>query len=435
MKKNHDGMKIGDVSTPVLVLKIFEHCGLGIARSLGRMGIPVYGVHHDLQCPAALSRYWRGLFLWDIDNFRRDEAVQFLLETARNFGPRPILIPTGDSAALFVADNADALRKSFAFPNQSAELVHTLSNKKSMYSLCKRLGVPTAETVFPQSRADVLRFLKNANYPIMLKGIDSSGLEQRTGIRMTIVQNEKELLEKYDRLEDAANPNLMLQEYIPGGDDTIWMFNGYFNEQSDCLIGLTGRKLRQYPVHTGMTSLGICQDNKTVEETTTQFMKAIGYRGILDIGFRYDVRDGNYKLLDVNPRIGATFRLFVAENGLDVLRALYLDLTGQSVPPGVQRQGRKWIVEVADPVSFKCYRAEGKLTILEWLRSLRGIQETAWFARDDFAPFKAVLMCFLRKLFRWVSKKVWPAWSKVPSERVANLFPGRSDTPNLNYRP
>ena len=31
-------------------------------------------------------------------------------------------------------------------------------------------------------------------------------------------------------------------------------------------------------------------------------------------------------------RLGQTFRLFVGENGLDVLRALYLDLTGQPVP-------------------------------------------------------------------------------------------------------
>jgi D-aspartate ligase len=399
------------------------------------MGIPVYGVHNDLRCPAALSRYWRSLFLWDIDNVRGDEAVQFLLRTAHDFSERPILIPTGDSAAAFVADNADALRESFVFPNLSAELMHTLSNKKSMYSLCKKLSISTAKTVFPQSRADMLQFLKTATYPIMLKGIDSSALQQRTGIRMMIVNSEKELLETYDRLEDMTNPNLMIQEYIPGEDDTIWMFNGYFNESSDCLMGFTGRKLRQYPVHTGMTSLGICQTNSKVKEATLQLVKAVSYKGILDIGFRYDARDGNYKLLDVNPRIGATFRLFVAENGLDVVRALYLDLTGQRVPPAVQCEGRKWVVEDTDPVSFKCYRDEGNLTVLEWLRSLQGVQETAWFAKDDFAPFKAACICFLRRLLRWVAKKVWPAWSKVPSERVSNLFPGRSDTPNLNYRP
>ena len=68
-----------------------------------------------------------------------------------------------------------------------------------------------------------------------------------------------------------------------------------------------------------------------MHDTTVRFMHELGYRGILDIGYRFDERDGEYKLLDVNPRIGATFRLFVGDDGMDVLRALYLDLTGQEV--------------------------------------------------------------------------------------------------------
>jgi len=43
---------------------------------------------------------------------------------------------------------------------------------------------------------------------------------------MFIIRTARELLEYYDRTEDPANPNIMLQEYIPGGDDTVWMFNG-----------------------------------------------------------------------------------------------------------------------------------------------------------------------------------------------------------------
>src|SRR2546430_17218802 len=168
---------------------------------------------------------------------------------------------------------------------------------------------------------------------------------------MVIVRSPSELLERYDRMEDPESPNLMLQEYIPGGDDCVWMFNGYFNENSDCLFAMTGKKIRQAPVYTGYTSLGICLENETVKKTTIEFMKKIGYRGILDIGYRYDARDGKYKLLDVNPRIGSTFRLFVAENGIDVVQALYLDLTGRPVVPGAAREGRQWFVADQDLVS------------------------------------------------------------------------------------
>src|SRR5207248_9926596 len=136
----------------------------------------------------------------------------------------------------------------------------------------------------------------------------------------------------YARMEDPAAPNLMLQEYIPGADDTIWMFNGYFDEGSECRAAFTGRKLRQHPIHTGATSLGLQTANDTVARLTTGFMKAVGYRGILDVGYRYDARDGLYKLLDPNPRIGQTFRLFVDADGMDVARYAYLHLTGQPLP-------------------------------------------------------------------------------------------------------
>ena len=54
-----------------------------------------------------------------------------------------------------------------------------------------------------------------------------------------------------DKLEDPEIPNLMVQEYIPGLDDQIYIFNGYFDGQSDCRIGFTGNKIRQYPIHVG----------------------------------------------------------------------------------------------------------------------------------------------------------------------------------------
>src|SRR5439155_16899807 len=109
-----------------------------------------------------------------------------------------------------------------------------------------------------------------------------------------------------------------------------------------------GQKLGQYPPYTGMARLAVCLETPEVAEQTKRFMGALGYRGILDIGYRYDARDGQYKLLDVNPRIGATFRLFVTKDGLDVVRALYLDLTGQPVAGGRARNGRKWMVEDYD---------------------------------------------------------------------------------------
>jgi predicted ATP-grasp superfamily ATP-dependent carboligase len=384
-------MAVGDTGTPVTILGAAGHGPLGIARSLGRLGVPVYAVDARPRVPVFRSRYCRGRFVYDVEAGPPEAVVGALGEVARAIGRRSLLLPTTDAGALFVATHAAALREAFVLVEVAPALVRGLCSKREMDALARRCGVATAQTEFPQTRAEVEAFCARATFPVMLKGIDGVRLQRRCGERMFIVREPAELLARYEALEDREAPNLMLQEYIPGGDDTVWMFNGYFDARSECLFGITGKKLRQHPVGRGSTSLGVCLPNPAVEATTRTFMKTLGYRGILDIGYRYDARDGRYKVLDVNPRIGATFRLFVADNGLDVARALYLDATGQPVPPGRAVVGRKWIVEDFDLISCLRYRRAGVLTVSDWMQSLRGVAEVAYLSADD--PLPVLAMC------------------------------------------
>jgi predicted ATP-grasp superfamily ATP-dependent carboligase len=257
----------------------------------------------------------------------------------------------------------------------------------------------------PVNAREALESARGIGYPLMLKGSDGALLEARALRKMIVVRTPDELSANYARMQDPSGPNLMLQEYIPGGDDSVWMFNGYFDRKSACIAGFTGKKIRQHPVYTGATSLGICLRNDAVRELTTAFMGALGYQGIIDIGYRYDARDGRYKVLDVNPRIGATFRLFVGADGTDVARLLYLDLTGRPLPTTALVEGRKWLDEHRDFYAAREYRREGSLTIGEWLSSLRGVQETAWFARDDLRPVARQIADFAGRGIR----KAWRA--------------------------
>jgi predicted ATP-grasp superfamily ATP-dependent carboligase len=389
-----------DHSVPAVVLAP-GYVGHGIARTLGRLGVHVYGVHGDGRSPAARSRYWRENLVWRTIGSAPEASLDALLALGRRLGSQPLLVPTDDGSCLFVADNAATLRESFRFPDQPAGLARTLSSKEGMYHACRAHGIPTPETVFPRTRDEVVAFARNADFPVMLKPIENRVEQrQRADMRMAVVEDAATLLRLYDQMETPDAPNLMLQEYIPGGPENIWMFNGYFDAASQCLYGRTGRKLRQYPAYTGVTSLGVCMTNEAVAEQTRAFMGAVGYRGILDIGYKHDARSGEYKLLDVNPRVGSTFRLFVDSAGMDVVRAMYLDLTGQRVTPGQPIEGRKWVVENFDPVSAVRYVRDGRLTPGEWLRSFRGVQEGSWFARDDMGPFAAMGWRSLETAFR-----------------------------------
>ena len=388
--------------TPVVILRSGHHGGLAIARSLGRMGVPVYCVDATPWEPAFSSRFCRGRFVRNIENAAPAQSVPALLQIGRKLGGQPILIPTTDQGAIWVAEHASVLREEFRFQDQSATLVRLLCDKSRMQELARESGIPTAHSTVPRSKEDVERFLETATFPVIVKAINAECLRSRAGGTKFVIQSGRELLELYTRTEERKQPNLLVQEFIPGDD---WMFDGYFDENSHCLFGATGKKIRRLPVNTGVTSLGVCLRNETVEQMTAKFMKAIRYRGILDIGYRYDQRDRQYKVLDVNPRIGCTFRLFTATNGIDVARALYLDLTGQPVASAQPEEGRKWMVEDMDLVSALRSWRNGALTLRAWARSLRGVQESACFALDDPLPFLLMPVADCCELYRWLRRR------------------------------
>jgi D-aspartate ligase len=392
------GTKRVNHATGVVILRAGHHGGLGIVRSLGRLGVPVYCVDAYWE-PAFSSRYCRGRFVLDTNDGRPKESIDGLLEIGRKLEGRPILVPTTDRGAMWVAEHADALHERYCFPCQDADLVRRLCDKGRMQELARRNGVPTAQGMVPESKEDLEKFIETARFPVMVKAIDADRLRRRAGGSKFVIQTPRQLLALYTKAEDREEPNLLIQEFIPGDD---WMFDGYFDENSQCIFGMTGKKIRRFPVNTGVTSLGVCHRNDTVEKTTTEFMKAIGYHGILDIGYRYDRRDGQYKVLDVNPRIGCTFRLFTATNGMDVARALYLDMTGQSVAPSQAAEGRKWVVEDFDLFSALRSGRDRSLRVKDWVRSLRGVQEVACFALDDPLPFLLMGVADCCELYRWI---------------------------------
>jgi len=412
-------MELSNASLPVLVLPMDHYGSLGVMRSLGRLGVQVYGVHPTPRPVASFSKYCRKVFTLDLDALPAEQSVDWLQNIACEIGGRPLLIATNDETAIFIAQNAARLQESFVFTHTPIDVVWSLYNKKDMYLLARRFSIPTAETVFPESRKDVLEFCEKARFPVMLKASDNIRVSRRTGRKMVIVRSKDELLGQYDAMEDSSNPSIMIQEYIPGKDDSVWMFNGYFDERSECLFGITAKKIHQTPVYTGMTALGICLPNPPVERAAKALVKAVGYKGILDIGFRYDARDSTYKLLDANPRLGATFRLFVADNGMDVTRTEYLHFTGQPITAGRICQGRKWIVEDADLVSCIQYYRDGVLTLSNWLAGYAGISECAWFAADDVVPFLRMCSLFFVRPFRKILREGKRLFKK-PSEIVVD---------------
>jgi D-aspartate ligase len=87
---------------------------------------------------------------------------------------------------------------------------------------------------------------------------------------------------------------------------------------SVCQPAFTGIKERSYPAAAGLTSLGRSVANEKLRDQITSMLQRLGYRGLLDLDIRLDSRDGQYNLLDFNPRLVAQFRIFRDTAGTDL---------------------------------------------------------------------------------------------------------------------
>jgi D-aspartate ligase len=369
---------------PVVVLYRTGAGALAVARTLGRLGVPVHlVVQAGMSTPLTRSRYWREIVIWD---FGRPEAetVEFLKELSRRLGSieRPLLLTLADWAAIFIERQADALADAYVFPRAPLPVIERLADKWGMAALALEVGIPTPRTILPSTHEEALDFARSVGFPLVLKPSDAFAPFVPP---KQILASERELASELDRQAPMGPFNFVLQEYVPGGADSVWMCNAYFGIDGECRAVFTGQKLRQMSP-TGVASLAVCRENKTVAEQTRVFMQSVGYRGCVGIGYRYDARDGLYKVLDVNARVSGVFRLFAGTNDMDVVRICYLDFTGQPAPPTALQPGRKWMLEEGVLVALRAMRS-GTLGPLEWVRSMHGVCETQWFARDDPMPF------------------------------------------------
>ncbi len=376
-----------DTSVPALLVKVgdyrWHHGGVGVIRSLGRLGVPTYAITESRWTPAAVSRYLHQSFVWPTSGLEDpNELVCGLREIGRRIGKPTVLIPTDDEAAVLIAENATELAEHFLFPKIDPMLPRLLASKRDLYTLCRESGIPTPRTAATERLSEVEEFARDAKFPVVVKNPDPFDR-----LRIPIVSSTT-LIKDRDGLLDAARCwgerfNGLVQEYLPANSSEDWFVHAYADGSSDCKVLFSGVKIRSYPPEAGVTTFAYSVNNPALKEMTAQLVKSIEYRGALDLDWRFDRRDGRFNLLDFNPRVGAQFRLFENEAGIDVVRALHLDLSGREVPAATQVEGRRFCVEVFDLAPLVTRRT-GASTAAVPEAPLS--TELAWFARDDPRP-------------------------------------------------
>ena len=382
-----------DRQVPALILKVGQYPlhsgGLAAVRTLGRLGVPVYAITEDRLTPMAVSRYCTGRFVWHATGREEPSILAAQLRAiGQRLGRPAVVVPMDDESAVLLAEHTAELSEYFLFPRIDPELPRTLASKQKLYDLCRRYDIPAPVTASPATGAELVAFARQATFPVVVK-VAEPWVRRRFPVvaHSSVMESAQELISIAPPA--GAPPNVIVQEYIPREHAEDWFVHLYCDAGSNSLLTFTGVKVRSWPPHAGATASAYSAPNPELAGLAERLCKEIGFRGIADLDWRLDKRDGRYKLVDFNPRVGNQFRIFETAAGADVVRALHLDMTGRPVPPEPQVDHRRIVVEHIDLPARLSYRGGSGYPSAPPVPRPTST-ERAWLASDDPLPFLAM---------------------------------------------
>jgi D-aspartate ligase len=380
MRRRHPAARSDGIGAVVLG---GDYQGLGIARSLGRRGVPVC-VLDDEHSIAAASRYvGRRVRVADLRS--ADGTVDALMRAADSMGLDGwVVYPTRDEMVAAIAASRDLLATRYRVPTPGWESVSAVWDKRETYRLAAELGIATPRLWIPQDESELAEIPLDA--PVVIKPAVKEKFFYATGAKAWRADDAKTLRESYRRAAEIVPPGeVMIQELIPGGGDSQFAYCTLFKEGAS-LADMTVRRTRQHPSDFGRSSTYVeTIDLPLLAEPSARFLKALDFYGLVELEYKHDARDGEWKLLDVNARTWGYHTIGPAA-GVDFPYLLYRDQLDLPVPPVHARPGVRWIRIVTDLPNAMRDVAAGDVKAGDYVRTLRGIDTEAVFSWRDPLP-------------------------------------------------
>jgi D-aspartate ligase len=370
--------------------------GLSIARSLGRRGVPVWVATPPNIKLASCSRYTLRTVPWPEGEYEVQAA--YLSELADRYDlDQWVLFPTSDESAALLSKFHATLSSRFRVSTPAWEVLRWAYDKRLTYRLAAEQQVDYPATIYPAS--EVALQAAACSFPAILKPATHAVVNRFTADKAWPVANRDELLARYRNARELVPPDLILvQELIPGGGESQFSYAALCCDGQP-IASLTARRTRQYPIDFGYSSSFVeTLDIPEIVAPSRRLLAAIRYTGLVELEYKFDARDGGYKLLDINPRLW-TWSPLGGRAGVDFPYLLWQMLTGNSVPQQTGLAGARWVRMSTDFPAAIHLMLRGLLSPAAYLRSLRGPLEFALLASDDPLPGLLDLPLFAFKHF------------------------------------
>lgn len=391
-----------DAQTPAVL------CGdLNMLRCFARTPVPTTLLSPNDHDIAFHSRYCHASRVIGSAATHPQQALNDLVRLGQSMPQRPVLYYGDDAMLLLVSRNRRLLSRYYRFLLPEAQLVEDLVNKTRFAILARRLNLPTPATVLSTDNLTAEQVIRKVDLPCILKPnshvgwFDSQLIREEGGQPHKVLhaQSEAELKRLYDKMRTHTT-DFVVQQYIPGGEDCIYSFHAYLDRQSQPLGYYVGRKIRTYPKDAGVsTYLELVHEPRLVQ-LGLDILQSMAFVGVVKIDFKKDPSNGQFYVLEFNPRFNL-WNYLGAACGVNLPLLAYRDLTDQ--PCDLQthyRTGVHWLSFADDLRAFvRDYRPSGELSWASWLGSLLAKKVHDVFSWRDPLPWLMLIRQSLGQRF------------------------------------
>jgi predicted ATP-grasp superfamily ATP-dependent carboligase len=324
----------------------------------------------------------------------RDErkTVDYLLDVGNRLGLQGwVLYPTRDETVAAISRYREELSTVFRVPTPEWNSVQWAWDKRNSYQLAEKLGIPIPVTRYPQ-HVDELAELANLNPPFAIKPAIKEHFIYSTKAKAWRANNHAELRSLFQKAaEFVPRGEIMVQEVIPGGGSQQYSYCAFFRD-GQAVGKMVARRRRQHPLEFGRASTYVeTVDILLLEELAERFLRAINYYGLVEVEFKLDPRDSQYKLLDVNARTWG-YHSLGARAGTDFSYMLFADQIGLPVSPCRAKPGVAWMRFTTDLPAACMGLLAHDTDFKSYIRSLRACGTEAVFSAKDPLPGLAEIL-------------------------------------------
>ena len=358
--------------------------GLAAIRSLAKREINTILVYHDTKDFATHSKYLTKKIKLSHPEKQEEKFIESIINLSKKYSDA-IIYPTEDEYLIALSKNKPKLKNYFRIACNDFEIINKLVNKKLVYDLADLHNIPCPKHITTKDDKEATEFAEKIGYPCLVKPSQSHAYFHYFRKKMAKVIKSEDLISELKKA-NSQNLEVMIQEFIPGPDSSNYSYWGYRTNRK-FYSEATARKVRNDPPETGSPRVQVTKNIPELIPAARKILDALEYEGYGNVEFKFDPKSGEYKFMEINPRINRCIQQAI-KGGIDYPFIIYDHMVNNKLPAKAEcEENIYWIDWAKDFVRSIQFRRKEKYSLKQLIQPYLNKHAFGVFDFKDPMPF------------------------------------------------